>query len=370
VSTAARIVGRVAIRWEALLVVFILLGGWWSASMSPYFLKQANLLDLTTPYIFLGLMAFGLTFVVIAGEIDISVASTMTVSAAAFAQIWHGGANVWVAAALGLVVAAGLGLVNGLLIAVLGLPSLAVTLGTLAAYRGLAYVILGGNERANFPSSFTEIGGGYIHTDLPVALLVLLGAALVLGLVLHGTRFGRYVFTLGANREATRFSGVPDTRVRVSVFVLSGLMAGVAGVVYVGYFDAIQADAASGSELISVVTAVVLGGVDIFGGAGSMLGVLLALVLVAVLRNGMQLDNVNGAAQDIVVGGLLIGAILAGNVLRALRERGATWRIARPSRREVIQQEVQAAPPAAEPPAAVAAAHNARTSHEGGGVDG
>jgi rhamnose transport system permease protein len=284
-------------------------------------------------------MAFGLTFVVIAGEIDISVCSTMTVSAVSFAEIWHSGTNVWIAALIGLVIAGGLGLVNGLLIGVLNLPSLAVTLGTLAAYRGLAYVILGGEARSGFPTSFTNIGGGYIHVDLPEALLVLLGAALVLGLVLHGTRFGRYLYTLGSNREATRFSGVPNTRVRVSIFVISGLMAGLAAIVYLGYFGSIQADAASGSELITVVTAVVLGGVDIFGGSGSMLGVLLALFLVAELRNGMQLANIGGAAQDIVIGGLLLGAILAGNVVRAVQDRGLPWRRARRPRKEVLETE-------------------------------
>jgi rhamnose transport system permease protein len=283
----------------------------------------------------MGVMALGLTFVVIAGEIDISIASTMTVSAVTFAQIWHSGVNVWIAAVIGLVVAAALGAVNGILIGILNLPSLAVTLGTLAAYRGLAFVILGGEARSGFPMSFTNIGGGYIHNELPYALLVLIGFAIVLGLVLHATRYGRYLYALGANREATRFSGVPDTRVRVSIFILSGVMAGFAGIVYLGYFGSIQADAASGSELITVVTAVVLGGVDIFGGAGSMLGVFLALVLVAVLRNGMQLANVGGAAQDIVVGGLLLGAILAGNILRAVQDRGLQWRRAVRPRKEV-----------------------------------
>lgn len=332
---------RLAARWETLLVVLIIGAGIWSTTLSSYFLHRANLLDLTTPYAYLGLMAFGLTFVVIAGEIDISVCSTMTVSAVSFAQLWHSGMDVWVAAAIGLVIAGGLGLVNGLLIGVLNLPSLAVTLGTLAAYRGLAYVILGGQARSGFPTSFTNIGGGYIHTDLPVALLVMLGSALVLGLVLHATRFGRYLYTLGSNREATRFSGVPDTRVRVTIFVISGLMAGLAGIVYLGYFGSVQADAASGSELITVVTAVVLGGVDIFGGAGTMLGVLLALILVAELRNGMQLANIGGAAQDIVVGGLLLGAILAGNVVRAVQARGLPWWRARRPRKEVLATQPQ-----------------------------
>lgn len=337
-----RLVGRLLLRWEALLVVLIFAAGVWSTTLSPFFLHRANLLDLTTPYAYLGIMAFGLTFVVVAGEIDISVASTMTVSAVSFAQLWHAGVNVWLASLVGLLIAAGLGLVNGVLIAILNLPSLAVTLGTLAAYRGLAYVILGGNARSGFPTSFTNIGGGYIHNELPYALLVLIGTAIVLGVVLHSTRFGRYLYTIGANREASRFSGVPDTRVRVSIFVLSGLTAGVAGIVYLGYFGSVQADAASGSELITVVTAVVLGGVDIFGGAGTMVGVFLALILVAELRNGMQLANVGGAAQDIVVGGLLLGAILAGNVVRAAQERGLPWWRARRPQKEVEKTESHA----------------------------
>jgi len=231
------VAGRVLVRWETLLVVAIVAVGIWSVTLSPFFLQRANLLDLVTPYVFIGLMAFGLTFVVITGEIDISVASTLAVSIVSFAQIFAAGANVWVAALIGLAIAGGLGLVNGLLVGVLDLPSLAVTLGTMAAYSGLAFVILSGEGVATFPEGFTKLGGGYLANDeLPVALLVMLFFALVLGIVLHGTRFGRYLFAIGSNREAARLSGIPVTRVRVTVFVISGLMAGVAGLVYVGYF--------------------------------------------------------------------------------------------------------------------------------------
>jgi rhamnose transport system permease protein len=338
-----RLAWRTVARWESLLILLILGGGVWSWTLSSFFLKRANLLDLATPYIFIGLLAFGLTFVVVAGEIDISVASTMAVSAVTTAQIWHAGASIWVAALGGLGVAGALGLANGLLVGVLNLPSLAVTLGTLAAYRGLAYVVLGGNARSGLPTSFTNIGGGYISNELPVALLVLVGLTAVLGFVLHATRFGRYLYAIGSNREAARFSGIPVTRVRVTIFVLSGLMAGVAAIVYLGFFGSVQADAASGSELVNVVTAVVLGGVDIFGGSGSMLGVLLALILIAVLRNGMQLANVGGATQDIVIGGLLIGAILAGNFVRAAQGGGLPWTRLRPSRKEVTQPDIQPA---------------------------
>jgi rhamnose transport system permease protein len=333
------IAGRLLVRWETLLVLAIVGVGIWSWTLSPFFLNRANLLDLATPYIFIGLMAFGLTFVVVAGEIDISVVSNLAVSVVCFAQIYDAGVNVWLAAFAGLVVATTLGLVNGFLVGILNLPSLAVTLGTLAAYGGLAYVVLSGEGVASFPSGYSKIGGGYIAgNELPVALLVLVGFTLLLALLLHATRFGRYLFTIGSNREAARFSGIPVARVRVTVFALSGLMAGVAGVVYVGYFGSARADAGTGS-LLDVVTAVVLGGVDIFGGAGSMLGVLLALILVAEVRNGLALANKSGDTQDIVIGILLLAAIVVGNLVRASQGGGVRPRWLRLRRREVIGHE-------------------------------
>jgi rhamnose transport system permease protein len=341
VSTAGRIAWKTLARWETLLVLLIIGAGIWSWTLSDFFLRRANLLDLETPYVWIGLLAFGLTFVVVAGEIDISVASMMAVSAVCIGEIWQAGVNVWLAALAGLCIATVLGLVNGLLVGLLNLPSLAVTLGTLAAFRGLAYVILGGGSISGLPTDFTNVGGGYIGNELPIALLVLLGFALVLGLLLHATRFGRYVFTLGSNREVARFSGIPVARTRVTIFALSGLMAGFSAIVYLGFFGSIQADAASGSELIDVVTAVVLGGVDIFGGSGTMAGVLLASILIAVLRNGMQLANLGGATQDIVIGGLLLGAILAGNAVRAVQGRSLPFKGAFGSRKEVKRTETQ-----------------------------
>ena len=160
----------------------------------------------------------------------------------------------------------------------------------------------------------------------------------MLGTLLHATRFGRYLFAIGNNREAARLSGVPATRVRITVFVLSGLMAGIAGIAYVGFFGSARADAAQGS-LLDVVTAVVLGGVNIFGGAGSILGVFLALVLVAVLRNGMQLANLGGDTQNIVIGVLLLAAIIAGNLVRAAQDGAITAARLRIRRREVIRND-------------------------------
>jgi rhamnose transport system permease protein len=156
----------------------------------------------------------------------------------------------------------------------------------------------------------------------------------VLGLLLHATRFGRYLFAIGSNREAAALSGVPVARTRVTIFMLSGLMSGIAGVAYVGFFGSARADAAQGS-LLDAVTAVVLGGVNIFGGAGSIPGVFLALVLVAELRNGMQLANLGGDTQNIVIGVLMLVAIVAGNVIRSAEAQGFARVVLRRRGREV-----------------------------------
>lgn len=337
-----RVLLRLVLRWETLLIVAIVGGGIWSATLSEFFFTRINLLDLATPYVFIGLLAFGLTFVVIAGEIDISVTSILAVSVVSFAQLLDHGVNVWLATAAGLGVAAALGLVNGLLVGVLNLPSLAVTLGTLAAFQGLAFVILSGEGVAEFPQRYLSIGGGYSKQELPHALVLLVAAAFVLGLLLHATRFGRYLFAIGSNREAAHLSGVPASRVRVTVFVISGLMAGIAGIAYVGFFGSARADAAQGS-LLDVVTAVVLGGVNIFGGAGTMVGVFLALILVAVLRNGMQLANVGGDTQNIVIGVLLLAAIAAGNLGRAIQDGSISLARLGIRRRGVIRSDAKEA---------------------------
>ena len=335
-AVLTRFARSLLVRWETVLVLLIIAVGLWCRSLSPLFLTKLNLLDLATPYIFIGLMALGLTFVVIAGEIDISVASILAVSVVILGQVYEAGANIWFAALVGLLVATGLGLLNGF-------------------RRGRRSALARGHARdagrlprarvphpqrrrvATFPTRFTNIGIGYVWgQQVPIALLVFLGTAIALGFLLHATRFGRYIYAIGSNREAARYSGIPVTRVRMAVFGISGLLAGVSGLVYVGYFGSSRADAADGS-LLDVVTAVVLGGVDIFGGSGSILGVVLAVILIAELRNGMLLDNIGGDTQNIVIGCLLLGAILAGNAIRALQASGLRQRIARARTKEVVR---------------------------------
>lgn len=293
-------------RWESALVLLVIVSVLGSALVSPTAFSPSYLLDMLTPYIYLYVMALGLMFVIIVGEIDISVISTMVLSAAVFSQLYAAGVAVPLCVVIALLLSAALGTVNGVLVAVVRLPSLAVTLGTMAAYRGLSYVLLGGAVRSKFPSGLSQIGGGYVAGIVPIALLVLLGIAALLALALHTTRFGRYFFSIGQNSAAAYGSGIPVSRYKIIAFALAGLTAGIASVIYFGYFGSIEADSASGSELVDVITVIVFGGVSIFGGSGSVVGVILAAVFIASLRDGMQLADVSGSVQGIVVGSLLV----------------------------------------------------------------
>jgi len=308
-------------RWEGVLLVLLILALVVSGSISPFFREQ-NFFDLIKSFVAIGLMSLGLTFVIIAGEIDISITSTLALSTVIFATAWSSGVDLALSALLAVLVGAVLGLFNGVLVALFNLPALAVTLGTLAAYRGLAYVILTTQGVTGFPDAFTRIGFGYVgDTKIPVAVVVLAVFTVIFSLILHFTRFGRQLYILGSNREVARFSGVRVRFMRLSTFVISGVMAAIAGLIYAGFFNTVRADVAS-EDLLDVITAVVLGGVDIFGGSGSIPGVLLALILIAVMRKGMALANISSPVQGMIIGVLLLVAILLGNFLRQRVQQG------------------------------------------------
>jgi rhamnose transport system permease protein len=301
---------RIFVRWEWLLVLLILAVSAFNAWRSPFFLNGNNLLRTTSDFMELGIMMLPMVFIIVTGNIDLSIASTLGLSASLMGWLYMGGWNIWLAVAVALVVAVLAGLLNGVLIARLRLPALAVTLGTLSFYRGLAYVLLGDQAARDYPPEFTFLGQGTLgSTQIPFSLLLFAVLALAFGLVLHKTAFGRYLFAIGNNEAATRYSGVPVARIKITIFVLSSVMAALAGFMLAARFGSTRPDIGSGLEL-TVITVTVLGGVSIFGGSGTMAGALLALVLVGILRFGMGLINLQGQVQDIVIGLLLILSIL------------------------------------------------------------
>jgi len=292
-------------------------------NLSPYFLGIDNLVNVFQLSIEKAMMALTMTFVIISAEIDLSVASMMALCATVFGVLFQNGAPVPIAIIGALVVGAVCGAFNGLMIAYLGFPSLAVTLAGLVGYRGLAYVILEDRSASGFPDSFVAFGQSNIP-GLPFPpTLVLFALLLALCVaVLHFSAFGRRLFVIGNNKEAARFAGVNVKRIKWSIYVAAGLMSALAGLVYATRIGSVRPDAADGAEL-DVITMVVLGGVSIFGGSGSLLGVALSVLIVLSLRNGMSLGSINGSFQTSVIGGLLILSLLLPNVFHDAR---VAWR--------------------------------------------
>jgi rhamnose transport system permease protein len=306
----ARFLRRTFQRWEWLLVALIVVVTIVNARLSPFFLNGNNLLRTTSDFMEIGIMMLPMVFIIITGNIDLSIASTLGLSASLMGWLFMGGWNIWLAAAVALLVSVLAGLLNGFLIARLKLPALVVTIGTLSFYRGLAYVLLGDQAARGYPQSFTYLGQGTLGgTRIPFALLVFTVLAVVFGLVLHKTTFGRYLFAIGNNEAASRYSGVPVDHIKIIIFVLSSVMAALAGFILAARFGSTRPDIGTGLEL-TVITVTVLGGVSIFGGRGTLVGAVLALILVGILRFGMGLINLQGQVQNIVIGLLLILSIL------------------------------------------------------------
>ena len=270
----------------------------------------------------IALIALPMTLIVITGEIDLSVASVLGLACTTMGQLWASGlASLPLLIALCLLLGALLGAVNGVFVTGFGLPSLAVTIGTLALYRGLAYVVLGDRAVANYPQHWTHSAIAPIPgTTIPWAILVVAALAVVFGVVLHATPIGRGLYAMGNNAEAARFVGIAVGRTKFWLFVVSGAMSALAGVFYTFRFASAQADNGNGLEL-AVVAAVLLGGVSIFGGRGGLVGVLGAVALLATLRNALQLASVPENTLTIVTGTLLIASVVGPNVVARLRER-------------------------------------------------
>jgi rhamnose transport system permease protein len=313
------------LRWEWLLVALIGVVTIANARLSPFFLNSNNLLRSTSDFMEIGIMMLPMVFIIITGNIDLSIASILGLSASLMGWLFMNGWNIWPAAAVALLVGVLAGLLNGFLIARLKLPALVVTIGTLSFYRGLAYALLGDQAARGYPPSFTYLGQGTLGgTRVPFALLLFVVLALIFGLVLHKTTFGRYLYAIGNNEAASRYSGVPVDRIKLITFVLSGAMAALAGFILAARFGSTRPDIGAGLEL-TVITVTVLGGISIFGGSGTLVGAILALILVGILRFGMGLVNLQGQIQNIVIGLLLILSILLPRLGGQLSS-GISWR--------------------------------------------
>ncbi|WEO93850.1 ABC transporter permease [Streptomyces sp. FXJ1.172] len=307
-----------AVRWDtvvgALLVVLLLL----SSGCVDGFANALNLSFLIGNTLPIALIALPMTLLVVCGEIDLSVASTAGLSGAVMGKLWNEGMAIETIIPLCLLLGVVCGLVNGLLVTRLGLPSLAVTIGTLAAYRGVAQIVLGSDAVTDFPSQYLDFASGRLgNTFLPQAFwpfLVLFAVAVV---VLHATPFGRSLFAVGANEEAARFAGIRVKRTKLILFVVTGFMSALTGVFWALHYASARYDNATGLEL-SVVAAVLLGGIDFDGGKGTLGGAIAGVFLLGALQNVMSLLNVSAQSQIVVTGVLLVVSVLGPRVARQI----------------------------------------------------
>ncbi len=306
--------------WELVLATILLGTVVFNLSESSGYLSVDNFVNLFQLHIEKVIVVVSMTFVIISGEIDLSVASVMAWSAAVLATLHEHDAPMVVAVVVALVAAAAAGLLQGWCVARLGLPSLVVTLAGLIGWRGAARILVEDRSTGDFPDWFDRLGQDELLGPLPLALVLFVALFAVGWVVLQRSATGRVLYVIGDNAEVARYSGVDVARTRLGLFVMSSTVAGVAGILFAARLGTVRGDVATGFEL-EIITIVLLGGVSIFGGSGRMSGVLLAVLIVLNLRNGFGLANVGGNSQTGVIGAILILSVIAQNLIDRIGHR-------------------------------------------------
>jgi rhamnose transport system permease protein len=330
----SRIPARNMVRWETGLAVVVLAIGVLGVSTSSQFLTGTNLFNLGLQSGEIAIMALPMALIIISGEIDLSVASIMGMASGARLPVRQGLADAGHLrrrpAGRG-----GGGAINGLLITRVGLPSLAVTIGTLGLYRGVANIILGPNTVSNFPTAYTNLGvNGVLGTNLSFSAAVFIVLAVIFGVVLHFTPVGRSIYAMGASPEAATFAGIRVKRIKTLLYITSGVICSLAGVLLTFRLSTSVNSNGLGLEL-DVVAVVLLGGVSIFGGKGTIVGVVLGVLAFAGISNALLLTNFNQEAASIPVGVLLLISVFVPNMAHLTRRL-----------RDALGRRSRAAPPA------------------------
>lgn len=310
--------------WEHGIAVFLMMTIVVGSMISPYFATTDNLSFVIQDIAEIAIIALAMTFLIIAGEIDLSVASALNLSSAAIGFAFRNGISFEIALIIGLIVGLACGLLNGYLVTIVGLPSLAVTIGTLALYRGLCFALLGNEPVNELPEGWVELGYTNIPgTFLPWSIIPLAILAAVAWVILHYTKVGRWTFAIGINAEAAKFSGIPVQKMKLALFAVTGLMSGVAGVVYTLRFASASPDGAVGYEL-GVIAAVLFGGVSIAGGIGALWGVLAAVLTLGAIRSALQLVDFSANALLVVSGVLLLISVVVPRAIEISKTRRKT----------------------------------------------
>ncbi len=302
-------------RWETLLVAVLVLVVLLASATLKDFLDLANLADSTFNFSEKALIALPIALLIIVREIDISVSGILAVASLAMGVANQHGIPGPLLVLIGVLAGAACGTLNGLLVTRLAIPSIVVTIGTMSLFRGIAQVVLGDQAFTGYPELLGDWGGGYFFNTIPREFVVLLFFAGVFTLLLHGTTYGRRIYAIGSNPVAARFSGIRVNHYRLALFILTGAMSGLAAVLLTGRIGSTRPNIALGWEL-DAITMVILGGVGIAGGTGTIGGVMLAVLTLGMVTYGLGLANVPGIIMTIVVGALLLVTITLPVLLR------------------------------------------------------
>ena len=309
------------LNWDLFLAILALATLAYAAAFVPGFATAFNISQAIAGMSEKALIVLPMVLLIIAREIDLSVASILALTSVVFGVIIAIGAPLPLAILAALLAGAAAGAFNGALVTALRLPSLVVTLGTLAMFRGIGYIILGTASVNQFPDAFLNFGIYNIgDTPLPWTIVPFLVLAPIFAVVLQKTPTGRRIYAIGGNPDTARYSGVRMRRIQFSLFAVSGVVSAIAGIVFTARLANARANNAVGFEL-DIITIALLGGVSVFGGRGRLTGGLWALVLVATIRNVLGLSQIGGDAQGTVIGLLLIVSLFAGGTAERLFER-------------------------------------------------
>lgn len=300
------------VRWESGLVIVLIACIVCGTLTFKYFFTPETFFFSGLDIGEIAMMALPMTFIIITGEIDLSVASILGLSASTLGYLFLHGWNIWPAMIVCLLVGALAGAFNGFLITRLGLPSIAVTIGTLSLYRGIASIILGTNTAVGFPQWTLKLSLPIGRSEIAYDFAIFVVMSIVFAVVLHLTSFGRSLYAIGLQKETAFFSGIRVNRIKFRLYVLSGLVCAFAGILYT--YQEASANNSTGLGLeLNVVAIALLGGVSIFGGRGTIVGVVLAACILAVLTTWLTDIDVSGEVQNIIVGGLLLLSVLVPN---------------------------------------------------------
>lgn len=299
---------RKLFRWESTLALVLVVEFVFFACVSPYFLDVWTLSDATFNFTEKAIVALPLAMLIVAGEIDISVAAIIALASVTMGLSAAHGAPTPVIVSVGLATGLAAGVINGVLVAIARVPSIVATIGTMTLFRGIAYAVLGDRVLKDYPSSFSVFGQGYAAGPVSIELCLFIALAAAAAVALHYTTWGRRVFAIGANAVAARASGVAVDRYRFALFVLTGLCSGLTAVLLTSRLGSTRPSIAQGWEL-EIIGMVILGGVSVWGGKGTIGGVVLAALVLGLVSFGLGLLNVPGIVMSVIVGALLIAVV-------------------------------------------------------------